>query len=143
MRPHLGIKTQTARRNKIGRDRRGIHILREVKKGGQQGGKTGETTKTRDQTFRNTEKGFDQNKKNGTMFKKTKKFCIAHQNYGHATDDCSWLKGRLNELPPPPIYTGKGKGDKEVSRETNRAARPLKGDYSLLDGWAGAKGDRG
>ena len=117
------------------------------KKGGQQGGKADETTKTRDQTFRNTEKGFDQNKKKGTMFKKTpfnpKKFCIAHQNYGHATDNCSWLKGRLKELPPPPIYTGKGKGDKEVSRETNRAARPLKGDYSLLGGWAGAKGDRG
>ena len=91
------------------------------KKGSQQGGKTGEANKTRDQTSRN-EKGFDQKKK-GTMFKKTpfnpEKFCIAHQNYGHATDDCSWLKGRLKELPPPPTYTTKGKGDKEVGQPGN------------------------
>ena len=93
------------------------------KKGGQREGKTGEITKTGGQTFRNTVKGFDQNKKKGTMFKKTpfnpEKFCITHQNYGHATDDCAWLKGRLEELLPPPTYTGKGKGDKEAGQPGN------------------------
>ena len=92
-------------------------------KGGQQGGKIGDTTKTRDQTFRGTEKGFDQNKKKVAMFKKTpfnpERFCIAHQNYGHATDNCSWLKGRLKEPPPPPTYTSKGKGDKEAGQPGN------------------------
>ena len=75
-------------------------------KGGQQGGKTRETATSGGQTFKNSEKGFDQNKKNGMAFRKTpfnpEKFCIAHQKDGHATDDCSWLKGRLKELPPAP-----------------------------------------
>ena len=93
------------------------------KKGGQQGGKTGETAKSGGQTFKDSEKGFDQNKKKGTAFRKTpfnpEKFCIAHQNYGHATADCSWLKGRLKELSPPPTYTGKGKGDTEAGQSGN------------------------
>ena len=96
---------------------------REVRKAGNKGARQGKTTKSGDQTFRNSEKGFDQNKKKGMAFRKKtfnpEKFCIAHQNYGHATDDCSWLKGKLKELPPPPTYTVKGKGDKEAGQPGN------------------------
>ena len=102
---------------------KGFAQLEGSKKGGQQGGKTGETAKSGGQTFKNSEKGFDKNKKKGTAFRKTpfnpEKFCIAHQNYGHATDDCSWLKGRLKELPPHPTYTGKGQVDTEAGQSGN------------------------
>ena len=29
------------------------------------------------------------------------KYCLAHQTYGHATDSCSWLKGKLKQMGPP------------------------------------------
>ena len=29
------------------------------------------------------------------------KYCLAHQTYDHATDSCTWLKGKLKDIGPP------------------------------------------
>ena len=34
-------------------------------------------------------------------------YCLAHQMYGHATDSCSWLKGKLKEIGPPERFQRK------------------------------------
>ena len=85
-------------------------------KGGQAGGRPKTMAKTSGQNYREDGKGPDLEGKKGGTFKKTPynpdRFCIAHQSYGHSTDECSWLKVKLKEIPPPPT---RGKPGKECA----------------------------
>ena len=110
-------------------------------KGGQAGGRPKTRAKTSGQNYREDGKGTDQEGKKGGTLKKTPynpaRFCIAHQSYGHSTDECSWLKAKLKEIPPPPT---RGKqGGRVTNRETRRAACSQKRNNSLHSGRAGTK----
>ena len=88
--------------------------------------KTHKMAKGTGPAFRDAGKGSEQEKKKdyrGVLYKRTTynpdKFCIAHQIYGHATDECSWLKSKLKDMPPPPSYASKGKACREVEQSGN------------------------
>ena len=74
-------------------------------------------------TFRESGKGSEKEKKKdyrGIPYRRKTfnpdKFCIAHHADGHATDDCSWLKGKLKDVSMPLPYAGKGKTGKEAAQ---------------------------
>ena len=85
-------------------------------KGSQTGDRSKAMAKTSGQNYREDGKSMNQEGKKGTTFKKTPynpdRFCVAHQSYGHSTDECSWLKARLKEIPPPEMK-GKGRENKQ------------------------------
>ena len=113
-------------------------------KGGAKGGQTGDRSKamakTSGQNYRDDGKGMSQEGKKGTTFKKTPynpdRFCVAHQSYGHSTDECSWLKARLKEIPP---LKRREREERVNSRETRGAACSQERNNSLHSGRAGAK----
>ena len=85
-------------------------------KASQTGDRSKAMAKTSGQNYREDGKSLNQEGKKGTTFKKTPynpdRFCVAHQSYGHSTDECSWLKARLKEIPPPETK-GKGRENKQ------------------------------
>ena len=93
---------------------------------GQEGTKGNAMVKTTGPAFREAGKGPEQDKKKdyrGVPYKRSvyspDKFCIAHQTYGHFTDECSWLKAKLKDIPPPPTYASKGKTGNEGAQSGN------------------------
>ena len=93
---------------------------------GQEGTKGNAMAKTTGPAFREAGKGLEQDKKKDYQrvpYKRSvynpDKFCIAHQTYGHSTDECSWLKAKLKDIPPPPTYASKGKTGKEGAQSGN------------------------
>ena len=85
-------------------------------KTGQTGDRSKAMAKTSGQNYREDGKSLNQEGKKGTTFEKIPynpdRFCVAHQSYGHSTDECSWLKARLKEIPPPD-KKGKGRENKQ------------------------------
>ena len=85
-------------------------------KAGQTGDRSKAMAKTSGQNYREGGKSLNQEGKKGTTFEKIPynpdRFCVAHQSYGHSTDECSWLKARLKEIPPPD-KKGKGRENKQ------------------------------